>query len=191
MVNYTQEIYRKLLDSASFPGKLNNIDNINIENNIKLSNGAIGIAITLLDQEVTFYVENHTQEDIKNIRALTMSNQADYKRSDYIFLDTNSEIDILEVRIGSFEYPDESATIIHQVNDLSIDYQTKYIKLDLSGPGIKSKNSLYLHGIKKEFLERLSTINKDYPIGVDLILVDKKGELAFIPRSSKLSWEVL
>ncbi|MFQ4202678.1 phosphonate C-P lyase system protein PhnH, partial [Clostridioides difficile] len=28
MVNYTQEIYRKMLDSASFPGKLNNIDNI-------------------------------------------------------------------------------------------------------------------------------------------------------------------
>ncbi|MGO0807084.1 hypothetical protein ACTPEF_24090, partial [Clostridioides difficile] len=42
-------------DSASFPGKLNNIDNINIENNTKLLNGAIGIAITLLDQEVTFY----------------------------------------------------------------------------------------------------------------------------------------
>lgn len=191
MVNYTQEIYRKLLDSASFPGKLNNIDNINIENNTKLSNGAIGIAITLLDQEVTFYVENHTQEDIKNIRALTMSNQVDYKKSDYLFLDINSEIDILQVRIGSFEYPDESATIIHQVNDLSIDYQTKYIKLDLSGPGIKSKNSLYIDGVKKEFLERLSTINKDYPIGVDLILVDKKGELVFIPRSSKLSWEVL
>ncbi|NMS90433.1 phosphonate C-P lyase system protein PhnH [Clostridioides difficile] len=191
MVNYTQEIYRKLLDSASFPGKLNNIDNINIENNTKLSNGAIGIAITLLDQEVTFYVENHTQKDIKNIRALTMSNQVDYKKSDYLFLDINSEIDILQVRIGSFEYPDESATIIHQVNDLSIDYQTKYIKLDLSGSGIKSKNSLYIDGVKKEFLERLSTINKDYPIGVDLILVDKKGELAFIPRSSKLSWEVL
>lgn len=133
MVNYTQEIYRKMLDSALFPGKLNNIDNINIENNTKLSNGAIGIAITLLDQEVTFYVENHTQEDIKNIRALTMSNQVDYKKSDYLFLDIDSEIDILQVRIGSFEYPDESATIIHQVNDLSIDYQTKYIKLDFSG----------------------------------------------------------
>lgn len=191
MVNYTQEIYRKMLDSASFPGKLNNIDNINIENNTKLLNGAIGIAITLLDQEVTFYIENYTQEDIKNIRALTMSNQVDYMESDYIFLDINSELDILQIKIGSFEYPDESATIIHQVNDLSIDYQTKYIKLDLSGPGIKSKNSIYIDGAKEEFIQRLSIINKDYPIGIDLILVDKKGELAFIPRSSKLSWEVL
>ncbi|MCQ7009817.1 phosphonate C-P lyase system protein PhnH [Clostridioides difficile] len=161
MVNYTQEIYRKMLDSASFPGKLNNIDNINIENNTKLLNGAIGIAITLLDQEVTFYIENYTQKDIKNIRALTVSNQIDYRKSDYIFLDINSEVDILQ------------------------------IKLDLSGPGIKSKNSIYINGIREEFIERLSTINKDYPIGIDLILVDKKGEIAFIPRSSKLSWEVL
>ncbi|HBG1439724.1 TPA: phosphonate C-P lyase system protein PhnH [Clostridioides difficile] len=191
MVNYTQEIYRKMLDSASFHGKLNNIDNINIENNTKLLNGAIGIAITLLDQEVTFYIENYTQKDIKNIRALTMSNQIDYRKSDYIFLDINSEVDILQIKIGSFEYPDESATIVHQVNDLSTYSQTKYIKLDLSGPGIKSKNSIYINGIREEFIERLSSINKDYPIGIDLILVDKKGEIAFIPRSSKLSWEVL
>lgn len=100
-------------------------------------------------------------------------------------------MDILQIKIGSFEYPDESATIVHQVNDLSTYSQTKYIKLDLSGPGIKSKNSIYINGIREEFIERLSTINKDYPIGIDLILVDKKGEIAFIPRSSKLSWEVL
>lgn len=139
MVNYTQEIYRKMLDSASFPGKLNNIDNINIENNTNLLNGAIGIAITLLDQEVTFYIENYTQKDIKNIRALTMSNQIDYRKSDYIFLDINSEVDILQIKIGSFEYPDESATIVHQVNDLSTYSQTKYIKLDLSGPILQQK----------------------------------------------------
>ncbi|MGO0916317.1 hypothetical protein ACTPEM_24435 [Clostridioides difficile] len=30
--------------------------------------------------------------------------------------------------------------MVHQVNDLSTYSQTKYIKLDLSGPGIKSKN---------------------------------------------------
>ncbi|MGX9758491.1 phosphonate C-P lyase system protein PhnH [Clostridioides difficile] len=191
MVSYTQEIYRKLLDSASFPGKLNNINNINIENNTKLSNGAIGIAITLLDQEVTFYIENCTKEDIKNIRALTMSNQVDYNKSDYLFLDINSELDILQIKIGFFEYPDESTTIIHQVNELSTDYKDNFIRLYLSGPGIKSKKTLYIDGVKQEFLERLLMINKDYPTGTDLILIDNKGELAFIPRSSKLSWEVL
>ncbi|MCC0632817.1 phosphonate C-P lyase system protein PhnH [Clostridioides sp. ZZV15-6388] len=191
MVSYMQEIYRKLLDSASFPGKLNNINNITIENNTKLSNGAIGIAITLLDQEVTFYIENCTKEDIKNIRALTMSSQVNYNKSDYLFLDINSELDILQIKIGSFEYPDESTTIIHQVNELSTDYKDKFIRLYLSGPGIKSKKNLYIDGVKQEFLEKLLMINKDYPTGADLILIDKKGEVAFIPRSSKLSWEVL
>lgn len=38
-----------MLDSVLFFGKLNNIDNINIENNIKLLNGVIGIVIILLD----------------------------------------------------------------------------------------------------------------------------------------------
>ncbi|MCC0661739.1 phosphonate C-P lyase system protein PhnH [Clostridioides sp. ZZV14-6154] len=191
MVSYMQEIYRKLLDSASFPGKLNNINNITIENNTKLSNGAIGIAITLLDQEVTFYIENCTKEDIKNIRALTMSSQVNYNKSDYLFLDINSELDILQIKIGSFEYPDESTTIIHQVNELSTDYKDKFIRLYLSGSGIKSKKNLYIDGIKQEFLEKLLMINKDYPTGADLILIDTKGEVAFIPRSSKLSWEVL
>lgn len=61
----------------------------------------------------------------------------------------------------------------------------------MSGFGIKFKNSIYINGIREEFIERLFSINKDYLIGIDLILVDKKGEIVFILRLLKLSWEVL
>ena len=105
MVNYTQEIYRKMLDSASFPGKLNNIDNINIENNTKLLNGAID-SNHFISKKLLLYRKLYSKR-YKNIRALTMSNQIDYRKSDYIFLDINSEVDILQIKISSFEYPDE------------------------------------------------------------------------------------
>jgi alpha-D-ribose 1-methylphosphonate 5-triphosphate synthase subunit PhnH len=50
--------------------------------------------------------------------------------------------------------------------------------------------SLTLGGLCPGNLERVQTLNREFPLGVDLMISDNRGALVCIPRSSAITAEV-
>ncbi|MFC5584741.1 phosphonate C-P lyase system protein PhnH [Nitratireductor kimnyeongensis] len=82
---------------------------------------------------------------------------------------------------GSQEYPDRSATLVLQVNDLSGGEE-----LVLKGPGIESEARLAPHPLPRHFVRQWMQNHARFPRGVDVILVSREG-LAALPRSTRIT----
>ncbi|MCR8641166.1 phosphonate C-P lyase system protein PhnH [Paenibacillus sp. N1-5-1-14] len=199
-IHLTQQIYRLLLDSMARPGKLVKLP---IEHEIlaKLDSPAlVGIGLTLLDQEIHFHVESGTQDKGNQLAKLlqlhTLSRPKPLVESDYVFVQIGAEIDIPSLQRGSFEYPDESTTVIYEVKQMSKVMEEghesgEWIRLQLTGPGIKEQHEVFICGFTNTLLEEWTACNQEFPLGVDWMLVDEVGNLCGVPRTTKLHWEVL
>lgn len=80
---------------------------------------------------------------------------------------------------GTAEYPDRSATLILQVENL-----TEGEGVGLSGPGIDGMRKLSVTGIDPAFWQALEHNRGGFPTGVDVVLVAKR-RIACLPRTTK------
>jgi alpha-D-ribose 1-methylphosphonate 5-triphosphate synthase subunit PhnH len=80
-------------------------------------------------------------------------------------------------RRGDPSYPDQSATVIIQVESLSNSQGTR-----LQGPGIESEIRLHAAGISSAFWPELKANNEQFPLGVDVLLVSP-ASICGLPRT--------
>lgn len=187
LVHDIQSVYRKVLNSMARPGVIEILEEqkkIDIE--VSCNKGTFLVMLMLLDGEVSFNIVSEKSEEITSlISQMTYSKQKNLEEADYIFvLEDASERNLAEVyklaKIGTLVDPHKSATIIAEV-----DYINNDDDLELSGPGIKDKKSLSISGNNKWIKER-ELKNKEYPLGVDAIYIDKEYKVVSLPRTTKI-----
>jgi alpha-D-ribose 1-methylphosphonate 5-triphosphate synthase subunit PhnH len=192
MVHGTQEIYRKLLDCMARPGKTQSIsDSIHmIEPVHGFSHGLVAVAYTLIDREANFHVISDQQDEvIQYLHWKTFSHHEEAEQAPYIFIQEQLEEQEIhelmnKVNHGTLEDPHSSATLIINVKSF-----TNGLKMKLSGPGINGNKECYVAGLSLRWLVERELKNKEYPLGVDLILVAESGEVMAIPRTTLIeSW---
>ena len=76
-----------------------------------------------------------------------------------------------QAKKGTLTNPQQSATILIETDRLSNESQ-----LTLVGPGIEQMENAEISGSENWLEERAEAI-KEYPLGVDLILIDQKSNL--------------
>lgn len=81
---------------------------------------------------------------------------------------------------GSQEYPDQSTTLILQLESL-----TEGAPLTFEGPGIKGRSSIAPKGLPSDFARQWRDNTKRFPRGVDLILTASDA-IACLPRTARL-----
>ncbi|MEW6720075.1 MAG: phosphonate C-P lyase system protein PhnH [Thermodesulfobacteriota bacterium] len=86
------------------------------------------------------------------------------------------------IRRGSLEFPEKGATVVYRVDALAPDGGTE----SLSGPGIESALRPRIAGLGDGELGFLKEANAAFPLGVDAIFVDRAGQVACIPRSTRI-----
>lgn len=189
---YTQDVYRSLLDCMARPGKINRINHADCGLSLSFSNYILGIAITLLDQEVTFNIFGDISNSSGQLQMYTKSRPSSIENCDYFIVNGGGIFDIHRLKRGSLKFPDESATVICQVRQVlsGTAIRPGAIKMGLQGPGIHDKQTLYVDGLNKEMMEPWQECNSEFPLGIDWILVDLTGQLSCIPRSTNFIWEV-
>jgi len=190
-VIYTQSVFRTLLDCMSRPGKIGCIPPAKCGLNLSINDYTLGVAITLLDQEVTFYICGDRDKASPQLQLYTMSRKSSIKECDYLIVEGNKFFDINEMKKGTFTFPDESATVICQVQLLSKIPKPGAIELHLTGPGVKDMQNIYINGLIEQVINPWKQCNREYPLGIDWIFVDHNGNVCCIPRSTRFSWEVL
>lgn len=199
-VHDTQRLFRKILTAASFPGRVVDLgqEAAKIETGSAVNTALIGCAIALLDAEATFCVwPRGGQEQERLISQLTYGRPAAPESAEFLFVLSGSGIanDALRsASVGTLEEPHRGATLFIEVSGLREEsaIREEGVRrgtgvLRIEGPGVKDSAMLGVEGLDADWLGARAERCSEYPLGVDVYLVDGAGRLAGIPRTARLT----
>ena len=182
-----QENFRLLLDSMARPGKINVLPDMDILPPTGINKSSTLIALSLLNADASFISIATNSQEITNYLALnTGAIVASINTADYIFLNGDQAPALIDsAKHGNLSYPEESSTLIIDVNKISISPILNAVQLILKGPGIETETVVYIDGINPHLLQAIKELNLEFPLGIDLMLTDKQNNLICIPRSNR------
>ncbi|MGA2615058.1 MAG: phosphonate C-P lyase system protein PhnH [Spirochaetia bacterium] len=186
----SQATFRVLLDSLSRPGTIRILPLRPYESApAGFCPPALSILKTMCDHRVSFSVgSSGLRPDW--VSYLSMNLATPFRHvdvADYVLFEGERfDADFTRLNRGTPEFPEFSATALLCVGRLSEegDPGRAGYALRLSGPGVKDAAILSVTGLDPRYLEERSKANMFYPMGIDLLLVDKDGRVAGIPRTS-------
>lgn len=189
---YTQTVFRTLLDCMARPGIIACLESSPGELSAPFTEYLLGIALTLLDQEVVFHVWDDQHQVTAQLQLQTVSRPGKLEDCDYFLVYGSETFEIDRLRRGIWQFPDESATIICQVDRLASSpiHQTEMIRFELRGPGIQRAREISVAGLNPGILKPWQRCNREFPLGLDWILVDQSGQVCCLPRSTRFTAEV-
>ncbi|PPK51096.1 phosphonate C-P lyase system protein PhnH [Marinobacter persicus] len=171
---YQQRAFRALMSAFSFPGR---------RQSLPLCSDATGptcIAAVLCDNEVSL-ADPDQLIDSADVRRLGIR-EAGVTNAGFIVAD-GSQAPTFEPALGNLAEPEQGATIIIRVASLE---DSNDFPLILQGPGIEDKQALSVNGLNREWLAERTRWNRNFPMGVDLILMDDTQVVA-LPRTTRIS----
>jgi len=184
-----QRHFRTVLDSMARPGKINQVNDVDISTPDGLNKASAIVAFALLNTDVSFYSSKNQSEINEYLTVNTNSKPNDLEKADFIFINGNDdEMFIYGAKNGVLEYPETSATISvdgENIYDVPKDQTHEII---LSGPGVKDEKVVYVSKINNDILKAVMEQNSEYPLGVDIIMTDRNGNILCIPRTNNLRW---
>lgn len=191
MVHDIQSVYRKVLNAMSRPGLIENLSEEVKKSDINIScyNSTFLIMLMLLDREVSFNIVSENSNQISSlISQMTYSKIKPVEEADYIFVLEDSCDKCLErvievSKIGDLIDPNKSATIIAETEGLN---NKENCQLLFKGPGIKEVCEINILG-KTQWIEKRREKNEEFPLGIDLIWVDKNDNVLCIPRTTHIT----
>jgi alpha-D-ribose 1-methylphosphonate 5-triphosphate synthase subunit PhnH len=183
---------------------------------VSLNFYALGALGTLLDGETSFIIAAHGQwfdQDDPAVRWLTLrsgstvvpANVADFA----FFCEGSSQGLLRELNPGSLLEPELSATAMYCVEYLEeMEYKkgsghpreafqqyaeselnhssNDAITLELRGPGIRECRYIKVVGLDQGEVELIKATRRNFPLGIDIYLVDSAGRCVGLPRTTKL-----
>ena len=166
-----QRVFRCLMKAFAYPGRIVTV--------AEQEGEAVTLVLaTLVDASVNLADPHHLLGPLGLVRLETTGAVAE--AADFILLSGQIPPDF-EPRLGSLESPHQSATLIVRVDRLG-----SGPALALSGPGIPGTEHLRVSGLSPEWILRRADWVADFPLGIDLLLVDGL-RVAAVPRTSRIA----
>ncbi len=171
-----QQIFRKLLQCFSFPGEI-----VSLKEHLGVDSILVGILATILDKSVSWNDDDNlvSQSD----RLLLQSPLNNTENAQYVVRNAmKSPVDNFKINLGDLCNPEKGATLILLGEAIG----KGDLKLQLTGPGIPNSKNILLQGFDPHWFTMRNQWNRNFPLGVDLILVDTEQVLA-LPRTTTIS----
>lgn len=174
----SQRVFRCALQATAQPGKLFTLPPVGDAPPHET------LALALLDHEVTFCVVGGEGRPVGVcLSRMTGSRDVSVEEAEFALISGgDSGGEILKLSRGDLEHPERGATAIFAVERLG----SGPVALRLSGPGVPDTRTLGIEGLSMSEVEAIRESRADYPLGVDVYLVDGAGQLAGLPRSTGL-----
>jgi alpha-D-ribose 1-methylphosphonate 5-triphosphate synthase subunit PhnH len=187
----SQATFRVVLEAMARPGTVAKLPAIDPRCPVDDCRPLAAVLLTLLDHEVSFAVVPAPGDGVEADRlerylaAATGSRPAAVETADYV-LALGALPDGLAERLkrGRPAYPDESTTLLVAAPSLVAEDGPTAA---LAGPGVRPGAVARLSGLTLADLEALAEANADPPLGIDLILADAEGNVACLPRSTRVT----
>jgi alpha-D-ribose 1-methylphosphonate 5-triphosphate synthase subunit PhnH len=187
-VQDTQKLFRKILTATSFPGSVVDLgpEAVKIETGSTVNTALLGCAIALLDAETAFCVwPRRAQEHERLLSQLTYGRAAAPESAEFQFVlaGTDTVSDALRAAsIGTLEEPHRGATLFIEVGTLG-----EGGALRIEGPGVRGCVRIGVEGLHPGWIDARAERCSEYPLGVDVYLVDGAGRLVGLPRTARLT----
>lgn len=186
VVHDMQKGFRTILHCMSRPGTIENVSEIADKIRVSMEGfpATFVTSLTLLDREVSFSIVGGNTKKLEDLfAAYTMATQASLQTTDYVFITKQASKEQItsvfqKVKTGTLINPQESATIIIETESLS-----STGNLLLTGPGIEYTEEVSITGYE-HWVEERNNVNKEYPLGVDMILLDGYANVVCLPRTT-------
>ncbi|RPJ45340.1 MAG: phosphonate C-P lyase system protein PhnH [Betaproteobacteria bacterium] len=179
----SQAVFRLALSAMSRPGDIQELT-AGIESPAGLHPAAGAVLLALLDQDTRLWLSpafagGHVSTYLRFHTGCVLV--ADAAEADFVLVANVSELPALcALSLGSEEYPERSATVVLQVEELS-----NSAGWPLSGPGIEGAKVLRIEGLDEGFVTQWRQAQAEFPRGVDLFAASA-GSLAALPRTTRL-----
>ena len=175
--NIQQKIFRQLLNCFALPGMIADLNDF-LDDRPAL----LGILAVLLDSNVRFNDNSKLLQDRE--RRLLRAEEASVSEANFILVDaTRPPPADFAPNLGTLPSPEQGATIILRGNNLG----AGDLILKLTGPGIPEYRLVKITGFDPAWWLNRQEWVSNFPLGVDLILVDKTQVMA-IPRTTKVEF---
>lgn len=173
-----QATFRCLLEAIAHPGRIVMAPAKLPAAPAPLLAPAYAAALTLLDFETPLWLESPlaTPAVIETLRLQCGCPIVEQADASFALL-AGTDAPLAAFDQGTPEYPDRSATLIWQVEDLANDRGVR-----LSGPGIEESVRLQVGGLPADFWAQWAMNHRQFPLGVDIVFVTA-DRLAALPRS--------
>jgi alpha-D-ribose 1-methylphosphonate 5-triphosphate synthase subunit PhnH len=193
-VHDLQRVFRKILAATASPGGIVELareaELLDLE--LPINKGVLLVALALLDAETSFFAASANSayqagaaSPSEAISHLTYAKAAYPDEADFVFVlgREGAAEAIAAAKAGTLVDPHLGATLIVEVDSLD-----EGGGLELTGPGIESSARL---GVlpSPDWTAAREAKNAEFPLGVDLILVDSKYRLTSLPRTTRIRKE--
>lgn len=184
MMMQRQKVFRVLLDALSHPGTLFSFQ-AEKQYPKELYNQTMAITHCVLDGEITYCALAVSDMTKQEIEIYTLSNEGPLAVADFVIASANVSGEVLNEAIqkmkkGDLMNPHDSATLILEVKKLDHSGMVR-----MSGPGIRSEQMLGIVG-HHDWIDYRNEAVSEFPLGVDVFLIDEHGSVVGIPRTTRL-----
>lgn len=179
----SNDVFRSVLNALSNPGQISSID-VDLPTPEYFDAAATAILLALADFETPLWVapdiaDGNAQTHLKFHTGCPIAE--DLPPASFAIATAQSDFSFLDqLALGSSENPHNSTTLILMLKGF-VGTQSYC----LSGPGIKTKQTITPEGFPADVLKHMKQNTKNFPCGTDLILTSDR-ELMGIPRSTRL-----
>ncbi len=179
----SQAVFRAVMDAMTRPGRILRLA-AGFTPPAPLNPAAAAILIALADFETSVWLDAELSEqaavaDFMRFHTGAKLVAAPEAASFALIVDVAGAPPLAAFAQGTPDYPDLSATIIFQVDRLTLDGWT------LAGPGIDGQTGFGASPLPEKFERQLAENRSRFPLGVDVIFAGH-GEIAALPRSTRI-----
>lgn len=206
-----QQAFRHLLNAMAWPGEVEMLPPTRVEPPPPWPASLVQVARSLLDAQVTFAVHGRGAEPLSRYLAVNAgARPAPLEKAEYVLAGPPLDsLDVWSLCSGTLLAPDRGATLLlacpFLVGDEGCrgapgrngreavtmeDGEKGAALMALSGRGVRDQRHLVVDEDTARLMERLAARNDEYPLGIDLILVDGSGRMASLPRTTRWRREV-
>lgn len=186
--------FRTLLDAMARPGTVGALQHAGPPPHPCVATATLLVALALLNEDVSFNAEALGPAAADFLCRQTSAGVGACDTADFLFLPGTDATKYLALaNPGTLQYPDEAATAVIQVANISAHPAAGALRLELSGPGIRASTTVFVSGLDAELLAELEEKNAEFPRGVDAILTCDAGAagpcVMCLPRTTNVVWE--
>ena len=191
-IRAAQQTFRRVLDALARPGDIQQLDPhpalmAAFPDQPRLVWPAT-LLLMLVDHEVSLAVTTVADGDAleRVVRRRTRVAAAPVESADTVVCDGPSLTPdlITALKRGSLAYPDDGATLLILTDDRAT---SDAPPVTLSGPGIDGAIRTSLPGLSPDLLAARDEAIAHYPMGIDLLLLDRAGRLLGLPRTTTIT----
>ena len=181
----SQAVFRVLLASLARPGRVFELPEVGVT--AEAGPGIVPLALAVIGSKVAVAGSPSWQERI--CRA-TGAQPVGLEEADLAAIYGMAEAQaVSRLRRGSAAAPEDGAKVGVACRALATSGPggPGLTTIELSGPGVPGRTRLGVDGLDPEVFGALRDANAMFPAGIDVWLVDERGQVAGLPRSARLA----